>query len=454
MAAPTRIEDEYVRKTRRSAELARAALHSLPSGVVHDSRYILPHGIYVDSASGARKTDVDGNRFIDYFGGHGALILGHNHPVVMQAVSAQLARGTHFAASHETEIAWAEQIRAMLPSADKVRFVSSGTEATQMCLRLARAATSRSKILRFTYHYHGWQDDMVSGYSSHLDGSPARGVPAHVASNTVLARNGDIADLRRVIAANPDIAAAILEPLGASTGMVPLPPGYLAALREITAQHGIVLIFDEVITGFRVSSGGVQAASGITPDLTALAKIVAGGLPGGAVAGRSDLMDLLDFAAAARSGTERIVHYGTFNGNPVSAAAGLAALRVIATTDACERAASAAEHLRDGLNRVLEDLGTGWAAYGQSSAIHIFMNASGRACEPRHFDPLSIPAEELRARPAEPLRLLRLAMLVNGVDISGWPGGVTSCAHDAAIIEETVAAWRRSLTMLKADGII
>jgi glutamate-1-semialdehyde 2,1-aminomutase len=236
--------------------------------------------------------------------------------------------------------------------------------------------------------------------------------------------------------------------------MVPLPEGYLAALREITARHGIVLIFDEVITGFRVSPGGVQAASGITPDLTALAKIVAGGLPGGAVAGRSDLMDLLDHAAAARSGKEKIVHFGTFNGNPVSAAAGVAALRIIATSDACERAAAAADHLRHGLNNVFKDLGIGWAAYGESSTLHIFMNASHRMIDPQDFDALSIPAEELRVRPAEQLRLLRLAMLVNGVDISGWPGGVTSCVHDAAIVEQTLGAWRESLTMLKADHVI
>ena len=323
-----------------------------------------------------------------------------------------------------------------------------------MCLRLARAATGRKKVLRFAYHYHGWQDDMVSGYSSHFDGSPARGVPADVAANTVLVRSRDIAELQSAIAAHPDIAAAILEPLGASTGMVPIRTDYLAVLRDLTTRNGIVLVFDEVITGFRVSPGGVQAATGITPDLTALAKIVAGGLPGGAVVGRSDLMDLLDFGAAARSGTEKITHFGTYNGNPVSAAAGLAALRYIATTDACGQATLAAEILRRGLNELFESLGVPWAAYGQSSALHIFMNPSRRPCALDGFDPLLIPAEELKARPPETLRLLRLALLVNGVDISGWPGGVTSSVHDAAIIDETLAAWRKSLDMLKADHVI
>jgi glutamate-1-semialdehyde 2,1-aminomutase len=454
MSAPTRIEAAYRARTVRSADLARTATDCFPSGVVHDSRHILPYGIYVERAEGACKFDVDGNRYVDYFGGHGALILGHNHPAVMQAISNSLAKGTHFAANHPAEIAWAQQIRALIPSAAKVRFVASGTEATQMCVRLARAATGRNKVLRFAYHYHGWQDDMVSGYSAHFDGSPARGVPAEVAANTVLIRTRDVKELREAIAAHPDIAAAIVEPLGASTGMVPMSTDYLEALRELTSRHGIVLIFDEVITGFRVSPGGVQAATGITPDLTALAKIVAGGLPGGAVAGRGELLDLLDFDAAARSGTEKITHFGTFNGNPTSAAAGLQALQIVAGTDACKRAADTAGSLRAGMNALFAEAGVPWAAYGQSSAIHVFMNPSRKPCDPEAFDPSSVAAEELRARPAEILRLLRLAMLVNGVDISGWPGGLVSAAHDQALIEETLAAWRESLKMLKAENAI
>jgi glutamate-1-semialdehyde 2,1-aminomutase len=423
MATESRIEQAYRARTRRSAELARAALEVLPSGITHDSRHLPPHGPYVERAEGARKLDVDGNSYIDYFGGHGALLLGHNHPAVLKAAQAALARGTHFAANHADEIAWARQVIDMVPSAQKVRFVASGTEATSMCLRLARAVTGRRKVLRFKGHYHGWQDDMTTGYASHFDGTPARGVPEGVAANTVLVEGGDIAGLREAIAANPDLAAAILEPLGATTGMLPVDTEFLEALREETARAGIILIFDEVITGFRVSPGGVQAASGVTPDLTSLAKIVAGGLPGGAVAGRADILEQLDFAATKRAGAEKIYHPGTFNANRLSAAAGIATLRIIAVSDACARAEETAVALRAGMNAALVRAGVPWAVYGRGTALHIYMNPAGETFRPETFDPTLVPPANLKAKPAETVRLLRLAMLVNGVDLSGWPGG-------------------------------
>jgi glutamate-1-semialdehyde 2,1-aminomutase len=453
MAMETRIEQAYRARTARSAELFREALGVLPSGITHDSRHLPPYGIYVERAEGARKWDADGNEYVDYFGGHGALLLGHNHPAVLKAMQAALARGTHFAANHAGEIAWARQIIDMVPSARKVRFTSSGTEATLMCLRLARAVTGKRKVLRFRHNFHGWHDDMTTGYASHFDGSAPRGVPEGVAANAVLVDNGDLAGLRAAIAADRDIACAILEPLGAATGMLPVDTGFLQALREETTRAGIVLIFDEVITGFRVSPGGVQAASGVTPDLTSLAKIVAGGLPGGAVAGRADILDQLDFAATARTNAEKIYHPGTFNANPLSAAAGVAALRIIAGSDACARAEATAAELRAGFNAALKAAGIPWAVYGRSSALHTFLNPARRALDPERFDPAAIPPGELKAKPAETVRLLRLALLVNGVDISGWPGGLVSAAHGEDEVGETLAAWAESLKMLQADGV-
>lgn len=454
MASESRIEQAWRARTPRSAEMAKAAHAVLPSGVTHDSRYLVPYGPYVERAEGPRKFDIDGNAYVDYFGGHGALLLGHNHPAVLRATRAALRRGTHFGANHADEIAWARQIVQMVPSAEKVRFVSSGTEATLMCLRLARAVTGRRKVLRFRHHFHGWHDDMTTGYLTHFDGTPPRGVPETVAANTVLIDCGDLAGLRAAIARDRNIAAAILEPLGAGTGMVPLDPAFLAALREETAQAGIVLIFDEVITGFRVSPGGAQAATGITPELTSLAKIVAGGMPGGAVAGRAELLDQLDFGAATRAGVEKIYHPGTFNANPVSAAAGIATLRLIAGSDACARAAETAAALRRSMNAALARAGVPWAVYGQSSALHVFMNLDGRKIDPEAFAPASVPPAELRARPAEALRLLRLAMLVNGVDLSGWPGGLVSAVHGQEEVDDTLAAWRESLAMLEYDGVV
>ncbi len=262
-----------------------------------------------------------------------------------------------------------------MPSAERVRFTSSGTEATLMAVRLARAFTGRRKIIRFKTHFHGWHDHMTSGYAGHFDGSPTPGVLAEVAANALLLEPGDPDALRAALAADQDIAAALIEPTGGSFGMTPLPPGFLASLRELTLAHGVLLILDEVITGFRVAPGGAQAHFGITPDLTALAKILAGGLPGGAVVGRADVLERLDFARTAAAGREKIQHPGTFNANPVSAAAGIAALEVIATTDACARANAAGDALRAGFNQALEAADVPWAAYGTFSGLHLFTNA-------------------------------------------------------------------------------
>jgi len=452
MATDSRIEQAYRARTARSAELYAEALKVLPSGITHDSRYLLPHGLYVERAEGPRKWDVDGNEYVDYFGGHGALMLGHSHPTVLKAGQAALARGTHFAASHAAEIAWAKQIVDMVPCAEKVRFTSSGTEATLMCLRLARAVTGKRKVIRFRWNFHGWHDDMTTGYASHFDGSAPRGVPDAVAANTVLVDNGDLAGLRDAIAADRDIACAIIEPLGAATGQLPVDASFLAALCEATAEAGIILIFDEVITGFRVSPGGAQGATGVVPDLTSLAKILAGGFPGGAVAGRADILDQLDYAATARTNAEKVYHPGTFNANPLSAAAGTAALRVIAGSDACARATATTEALRAALNRELACAGVPWAVYGESSVFHIFMGPG--VTDPERFDPGSVRPAVLKARPGEAVRLLRLAMLVNGVDLSGWPGGLVSATHGPAEVAGTASAFAESLRMLQSDGVV
>jgi len=285
----------YRAATPGSAAASEKASRLFPSGVTHDSRYIEPYGLYISRAQGPRKWDVDGNCYVDYFGGHGALLLGHCYPKVVEAVNRQIERGTHFGASHETEIAWAEWVLKLVPSAERVRFTSSGTEATLMAVRLARAFTGKSKLIRFKHHFHGWHDHMTSGYASHFDGSPTPGVLSGVAGGLLLAEQNDAEGLARLLDENDDIAAAIIEPTGAHGARLPIDPPFLTALRELTRRHGVVLIFDEVVTGFRVSPGGAQAEYGIRPDLTTLAKILAGGLPGGAVAGRKDILDLLDF---------------------------------------------------------------------------------------------------------------------------------------------------------------
>ena len=282
------IEAAYRDRTPGSAALAAKARSLFPSGITHDGRHLEPYGVYIERGEGAVQM---GRRWQPL---HRLLRRPRRAAARPQpsrrsaaAVQSALERGTHFGASHALEVRWAEAVRGLMPSAERIRFTSSGTEATLMAVRLARSFTGRRKILRIRTHFHGWHDHMTSGYQSHFDGAPTVGVLPGVAEQVVLADPNDVDGLRAILASDREIAAAIVEPTGGSFGMVPLAPSFLAALRELTAAHGALLIFDEVVTGFRVAPGGAQGHFGITPDLTTLAKIVAGGMPGGAVAGRA-----------------------------------------------------------------------------------------------------------------------------------------------------------------------
>ena len=236
---------------------------------------------------------------------------------------------------------------------------------------------------------------------------------------------------------------------------MPLPAGFLQALREATRRRGVVLIFDEVISGFRFSPGGAQQAFGITADLCTMAKIVAGGLPGGALAGRRDIMELLDFAATKAARRERVAHQGTYNANPLAAAAGVATLETIAATDACARAADATARLRAGMNEVLKQEALPWAVYGDFSLFHVFTNPQGLDIGAGRFDPLAIGFDGLKkAKSPAVANQLRLAMLIAGVDIMGAPGGVVSATHGEREIEQTVSAFRQAMRMIKASRTI
>ncbi len=445
----------YTEATPGSAALHARAAGVLPSGIVHDSRRAEPYPIYVRRAAGARKWDVDGRELVDFYGGHGALILGHGHPAVIEAVGEQLHKGTHFAACHEAEIEWASLIQQMVPCAERVRFTSSGTEATHMALRLARAFTGRGKIVRFRRHFHGWHDHMAFGVDGHFDGTPTPGVLPEIAAEVVLLDAGDLAAVERTLETDPDIAAVILEPTGASSGEQPLAPAFLQGLREATRRHGAVLIFDEVVTGFRIAPGGAQQAFGVTPDLCTLAKIVAGGLPGGAVAGRKDILDWLDFDVSAARKREKVRHQGTYNANPASAVAGIQALRLIRDTDVCERATAAAQALRRAFNRVLAEEGVAWSVYGEHSVLHFFTNPRGMPIDPESCDAAAQPPETFTGDPRKPmLQKLYLALVVHGVDPKGSRGAIVSAVHGPAEIEAAAEGWRKALRMLKAEGEI
>lgn len=445
------IEGMYRERTPGSLAMFDRARDLFPSGVTHDLRHQAPYPIYMSHGTGARKWDVDGNQYIDYLGGHGALLLGHGHPAVVEAVETQMSRGTHLGASHELEVRWGELVRRLVPSAEQVRFTASGTEATLLALRLARADTGKSKIIRFEGHFHGWHDYAVTGYTGHFDGSPAPGIQGEVAASSLVVPPNDEDAVRSLLSTDKDIAAVILEPTGGHFGKALIAPKFLEFLREATTAAGVQLIFDEVVTGFRVSPGGAQAHYGVTPDLTTLGKVLAGGLPGGAVAGSRELLSQLDFDSTHAKEVEKIGHQGTFNANPVSAAAGVAALEIVEAGGVCERANAVAAELRRQLNAVLVETSVPWAVYGEFSSFHLFTNPDRLDLSPENFDPGSVTHHALQAANPEIMRRLRLGMLVNGVDINARFSGWTSAVHGSDEVAATVTAFQETIGQLKRE---
>ncbi|GAB4320587.1 MAG: aminotransferase class III-fold pyridoxal phosphate-dependent enzyme [Dehalococcoidia bacterium] len=443
------IELDYVERHPSSQRLHRRASSVLPSGVTHDGRYMRPFPVYVERAQGSRKWDVDGLEYVDYVMGHGALLLGHNHPVVAEAVAGQATRGTHYGASHELEVRWAELVTEIVPSAEMVRFTSSGTEATLMALRLARAHTGKPAVLKFEQHFHGWHDYVISSWKYGAAAPP--GVPdATLESVEVVPPEMHV--VREAIASRPDIGAVIVEASGASMGTIPLPRDFLRELRAFTQERGLVLIFDEVVTGFRWAAGGVQELEGVTPDLTALAKILAGGLPGGAVAGQREIMERLEFRERP-PGEEKIGHPGTFNANPLSAAAGVACLSEVRDGRHQLLANATASQLRASMNAALRDAGVPGVVYGQASVFRILLNGD-HVPEARDYDGRDIPLERIRAgMPGRVQNLMNLSMLNHGVQVFG-NGGIVSSVHTAADVDRTIEAWTATLRALRAEGVV
>ena len=447
------IDDCYLAKTPTSRKLYQRAVDVFPGGVTHDTRYLLPYPIYIKRAQGSHKWDVDGNQYVDYIGGHGALLLGHNDSFVAEAVREQLAKGTHYGAAHEIEVQWGEQVKAMVPCAQKVRFTGSGTESTLLAIRLARAFTEKPRIVRLAGHFHGWHDQVAFGVTSHFDGSAPSGVLPGVAAGALVCPPNDLPALERMLDEHTDIAAVILEPTGATFGLAPLYPGYLAQVRELTARKGVLLIFDEVITGFRVSPGGAQQHYGVTPDLATFAKIIAGGFPGGAVAGRADVMDLMTLRADRAWNTRyRVPHQGTFNANPVTAAAGLATLKIVAEGLAIKRANQTATILRERLIEVIAEMDYNWVVFGEFSGFHLYLNPSSHKVTLDDIYTGGVPSEELKgSAPPELLHKLRCGLILGGVDIFPWPGGCVSCVHNEEDIEITAEALRQCLERLRIE---
>ena len=337
-------------------ELYAAARRLMPGGVNSPVRACLRTGVaprFVTAAKGSRIVDAEGVEYIDFVGSWGPAILGHAHPAVVAAVREACGQGLTFGAPTARETELAELVRALMPSMEKLRMVSSGTEAVMSAIRAARGFTRRDDVIKFAGCYHGHSDGMLvkAGSGALTHGEPdSAGVPADVARHTLVAEYNDLASVEAIFAAHPDsVAAVIVEPVAANNGVIPPAPGFLSGLRELTTRHGALLIFDEVITGFRLALGGAQAYYGVTPDLSTLGKIVGGGLPAAVYGGRADVMAMV-------SPEGPVYQAGTLSGNPLATAAGIATLSILREDPGIyRRLAEKGAALAEGLRRAGRD---------------------------------------------------------------------------------------------------
>jgi glutamate-1-semialdehyde 2,1-aminomutase len=342
-----------------------------------------------------------------------------------------------------------------MPNIERLRFTGSGTEATLLAIRLARAFTGRAKLVRFATNYHGWHDHAASGYVEQFDGSAAPGVLPEIAANTILVRPGDEDALARMTELHGrDIAAFIIEPVGTHFGVVPVQPQFLRAVQDAARSAGALFILDEVLSGFRVALAGAQSVYGLRPDLTTLGKILCGGMPGGAVGGRAEILDQLDHAAEHRGGLPKVLHQGTFTANPVSMAAGLAMLRMVESSDACGYANRLGARARELFNAVSEQECLPFVWYGEFSAFHLLPSSPVRSGERRAFDVPDLPMEVFLARTQPLLNRFRMALNVLGVDTNTRCSGLLGTAHSEDDLQYAADKIATAGAMLRREGYL
>jgi glutamate-1-semialdehyde 2,1-aminomutase len=424
----------------QSDELFARACRLMPGGVNSPVRAFKAVGgtpLFVRKAEGSRIWDADGKAYIDYIGSWGPMILGHAFPPIVEAVCQAATKGTSYGAPCPAEVELAERVVRAVPSIHKVRFVSSGTEATMSALRLARGFTGRNKILKFDGCYHGHADGLLVSAGSGvatlgIPGSP--GVPPGTVADTLVAPYNDVAAVEQVFAAHgADLAAVIVEPVAGNMGLVAPAAGYLEALREITRRHGALLIFDEVMTGFRLSYGGAQKLYGVMPDLTCLGKVIGGGLPVGAYGGRLDVMDKV-----APLGP--VYQAGTLSGNPLAMAAGCAALDALALPGTYERLEALSARLHEGLLEVAAEAGVAVTVNRVGSMITVFF------CPGPVVDYATAKASDTAA-----FGRFFHAMLERGVYLppAQFEAAFVSLAHTESDIDQTVRAALESFRSLR-----
>jgi len=424
----------------RSEDLFAQAQLSIPGGVNSPVRAFNGVGgspLFIESADGAYMFDADDQRYIDYVGSWGPMILGHNHPAVREATIAAVARGTSFGTPTAIEITMAEKIKSIVPSIEKVRMVNSGTEATMTAIRLARGYTGRTKILKFEGCYHGHADSLLvkAGSGALTLGVPnSPGIPEDVAKHTLTVTFNDIDSVQQIFAEyGDDIACIIVEPVAGNMNCIPPVPGFLEGLRQICDDHGSVLIFDEVMSGFRVAPGGAQERYKVTPDLTTLGKVIGGGMPVGAFGGKREIMDFI-------APVGPVYQAGTLSGNPVAMAAGLAALTELAQPGLYENLYAKVERLVTGMQALADKAGIPFTTNHAGSMFgfffseekHITSYAQATQCNMTHF------------------KAFYHHMLNAGVYLapSAFEAGFMSAAHSDADIDATLAAAEQAFAKL------
>ena len=420
----------------RSQAIFERAKQVIPGGVnspVRACRAVGVDPVFVAHGDGSSITDADGNRYIDLIGSWGPLILGHSHREILDAIGEAMSSGTTFGAPTEIEVRFAETVRAALPSMEMVRAVSSGTEATMSALRLARGFTNRAKLVKADGGYHGHADCLLvaAGSGAATLGIPgSAGVPEGAARDTIIVPYNDLAAVDKVVSAG-DVAAVIIEPVAGNMGLVLPEPGYLEGLRAITQKHGTILIFDEVITGFRVGYHGAQGHYGVTPDLTCIGKIVGGGLPAAAFGGRTDIMSKL-----APLGP--VYQAGTLSGNPVAMAAGLKCLEILARPGTYER-----------LEELGARLGNGLAKAAATAGVPVHLNRIGSMLTMFFTRTAVLDYETAKTSDTKRFGSFFRNMRDRGVFLppSQFEAMFVSLAHTEDDVDQVIAAARQSLAV-------
>ncbi|MBP9838028.1 MAG: glutamate-1-semialdehyde 2,1-aminomutase [Proteobacteria bacterium] len=425
----------------RSIALMKRSIEVTPGGVnspVRAFKHVGGDPLFIQKAEGAYIFDADGNKYVDYVGSWGPMILGHNHPLLIAAITKALERGTSFGAPTDLEVEFAELLTSSIKGLEQIRFVNSGTEATMSAIRLARAFTKKDYIIKFNGCYHGHSDSLLvkagSGVATcGIAGSP--GIPDAVSANTLSIEFNDLELLKQTIEriSAEKIAAIIIEPIPGNMGLVLPEKGYLEGVRDICNKQGIVLIFDEVMSGFRVAFGGAQERFGVTADLVTYGKIIGGGLPVGAFGGRRDIMQLLAPAGA-------VYQAGTLSGNPLAMSAGLAVINYLKNNNVYPQLEEHSQYWRDGLRKVALELGVSLQVNNCGSMLGLFFSES----------PVNSFAAALNCN-IELFKKFFHKMLEKGVYLapSAFEAGFLSLAHKREVIDYTLDAMSEVLTTIK-----